>query len=188
MAQTSVLSHSRKQTDILLEAGTNEVEVFEFNLGGHHYGVNVAKVNQIVQREQVKITRADLPPRGVLGTIPFRGKPIMTLDLRTMVEHSLDAVRPLIDSKRHSLCVNVPEAALALHGDPVRLTQVLGNLLTNAARYTPEGGTIAITFDHDEDGFLGGFMAGPLHTLSSFHLLRLKDRALFKGRNLRTGC
>lgn len=72
-------------SDILLEAGTNEVEVFEFNLGGHCYGVNVAKVNQIVQREQVKVTRVDLPPHGVLGTMPFRGKPIMALDLRAIL-------------------------------------------------------------------------------------------------------
>ena len=78
-------SSSLKQTEILLEAGTNEVEIFEFNLGGHHYGVNVAKVNQIIQRDQVKITRADLPPNGVLGTITFRGKPTMTLDLRAIL-------------------------------------------------------------------------------------------------------
>lgn len=85
IAQKSTVSKAPKNTDILLEVGTNEVEVFEFNLGGHHYGVNVAKVNQIIQREQVKITRADLPPHGVLGTIPFRGKPTMTLDLRAIL-------------------------------------------------------------------------------------------------------
>lgn len=99
MAQPSTLSKARKNTDILLEVGTNEVEVFEFNLGGHHYGVNVAKVNQIIQREQVKITRADLPPHGVLGTIPFRGKPTMTLDLRAIlgiVEEPPDPSRALM--------------------------------------------------------------------------------------------
>ncbi|MDQ8203821.1 chemotaxis protein [Pelagicoccus sp. SDUM812003] len=79
------MSKVHKNTDILLEAGTNEVEVFEFNLGGHHYGVNVAKVNQIIQRDQVKITRTDCPPHGVLGTITFRGKPTMTLDLRSVL-------------------------------------------------------------------------------------------------------
>src|SRR5690606_19147272 len=74
-----------------------------------------------------------------------------TLDLRTMVEHSLDAVRPLIDAKGHTLCVNVPDEALALHGDPVRLTQVLGNLLTNAARYTPDGGSVTLSLDEDTE-------------------------------------
>ncbi len=82
---TQQSSEKANRTDILLEVGTNEVEIFEFTLGEHRYGVNVAKVNQIIQREQVKITRADLPPHGVLGSIPFRGKPAMTLDLRAIL-------------------------------------------------------------------------------------------------------
>ena len=85
MSQQSTIPSTHNNSNILLEAGTNEVEVFEFNLGGHHYGVNVAKVNQIIQRDQVKITRADLPPLGVLGSITFRGKPTMTLDLRSIL-------------------------------------------------------------------------------------------------------
>jgi len=85
MPSTATTNKVLNKTDILLEAGTNEVEIFEFNLGGQHYGVNVAKVNQIVQREQVKITRADLPPPGVLGSITFRGKPTMTIDLRQIL-------------------------------------------------------------------------------------------------------
>lgn len=74
------------KSEILLEAGTNEVEIFEFTIGDQHYGVNVAKVNQIIQRDQLKITRADLPPHGVLGTITFRGKPTMTIDLRQILQ------------------------------------------------------------------------------------------------------
>jgi len=94
MSDAATTSKALNQTDILLEAGTNEVEIFEFNLGGHHYGVNVAKVNQIIQREQVTITRADLPPPGVLGSIPFRGKPIMTLDLRQILGIEGESVDP----------------------------------------------------------------------------------------------
>lgn len=85
MSQQSTLTKPGKKKEILLEVGTNEVEVFEFNLGGQHYGVNVAKVNQIIQRDQVKITRADCPPHGVLGSITFRGKPTMTIDLRSIL-------------------------------------------------------------------------------------------------------
>ena len=78
-------SKSNVKTDILLEVGNNEVEIFEFKIAGQNYGVNVAKVNQIIQRDQVKITRADLPPPGVLGSITFRGRPTMTLDLRVIL-------------------------------------------------------------------------------------------------------
>ncbi|MBC2605070.1 chemotaxis protein CheV [Pelagicoccus albus] len=87
------------KTDILLEVGTNEVEVFEFNIAGQHYGVNVAKVNQIIQRDQLKITRADCPPNGVLGSITFRGKPTMTIDLRSILgiyEEEPDSSRALM--------------------------------------------------------------------------------------------
>lgn len=83
---TSMSNSAISKTEILLEAGTNEVEIFEFKIGDQHYGVNVAKVNQIIQRDQLKITRADLPPTGVLGTIPFRGKPVMTLDLGQILQ------------------------------------------------------------------------------------------------------
>lgn len=82
------------QPEILLQAGTNEVEIFEFNLGGQHFGVNVAKVSQIVQRDQVKITRTDLSPPGVLGSITYRGKPIMTLDLRDILGIQGDPIDP----------------------------------------------------------------------------------------------
>ncbi|MGY8693629.1 MAG: hypothetical protein ACKVGW_05465 [Verrucomicrobiia bacterium] len=44
MASATNVSPTSNQGYILLEAGTNEVEIFEFNLGGHHYGVNVANV------------------------------------------------------------------------------------------------------------------------------------------------
>lgn len=85
MLQQSTLPPANKKSEILLEVGTNEVEVFEFNIAGQHYGVNVAKVNQIVQRDQLTITRADCPPNGVLGSITFRGQPTMAIDLRAIL-------------------------------------------------------------------------------------------------------
>ncbi len=97
MASASNLSSTSNQRDILLEAGTNEVEIFEFNLGGQHYGVNVAKVSQIVQREQVKITRIDLCHPGVLGSISYRNKPVMTLDLRLILGIESENVDPSRD-------------------------------------------------------------------------------------------
>src|SRR5690606_8314812 len=74
-----------------------------------------------------------------------------TLDLRLVIEHSFDTARALIDEKGHSVTVTLPDTPVFVNGDPVRLTQVFGNLLTNAAKYTPDGGSIRLTTAHEDD-------------------------------------
>lgn len=59
-----------------------------------------------------------------------------------VVARSVEAVRPLIEARRHRLTVDMPDNTLSVHGDATRLAQILQNLLTNAAKYTPEGGLI----------------------------------------------
>jgi signal transduction histidine kinase len=67
-----------------------------------------------------------------------------TIVLQDVVTHSLETATPLITQRRHALSVNVPDEPVTLHGDPTRLAQVLSNLLNNAAKYTPNGGRIAL--------------------------------------------
>ncbi len=69
--------------------------------------------------------------------------------LLSIVTDALDAARPLIEKKRHSLEVNVPEEPIVLHVDAVRIAQVLSNLLMNAAKYTDAGGRITVTVTID---------------------------------------
>ncbi len=64
--------------------------------------------------------------------------------LQDVVTHSLETAGPLIAQRRHALSVNVPEEPVHLRGDATRLAQVLSNLLNNAAKYTPNGGRIAL--------------------------------------------
>ena len=73
------------------------------------------------------------------------------LDLRkervgvdTVVQAAVDTVRHLIDAKRHTLHLALPDRALLVEVDPMRMTQVLTNLLTNAAKYTDPGGVIRL--------------------------------------------
>ena len=66
------------------------------------------------------------------------------IDYRQVIGLSVESARDAIDRHGHELVIDVPEAAIALRGDPTRLTQALLNLLTNAAKYTPENGRIEL--------------------------------------------
>jgi CheY-like chemotaxis protein len=65
-------------------------------------------------------------------------------DLAGVVARAIETARPAIDSRRHELSVTLPPERLRLEADPVRLAQVFENLLNNAAKYTPQGGRIAL--------------------------------------------
>jgi signal transduction histidine kinase len=65
-----------------------------------------------------------------------------TVDLASVVRSAVESSKPLIDAARHELQVTLPEEPLLLDADPVRLAQVIGNLLNNAAKYTGRGGRI----------------------------------------------
>jgi signal transduction histidine kinase len=67
------------------------------------------------------------------------------VDVCTLVPEALDTCRPAMDARRQSLRVEACASGLVVDGDPVRLVQVLCNLLDNASKYTPEHGTIELT-------------------------------------------
>jgi signal transduction histidine kinase len=69
----------------------------------------------------------------------------------TDVMDALETCGPLFAQKRHTLSVEVPRTGLLVFGDATRLGQIVSNLLTNAAKYTPPDGkvTILATREHD---------------------------------------
>ena len=74
------------------------------------------------------------------------------VDLRAIVRQAVDAGRARIDQYQHTLSFAVPEMAVCVNGDAVRLEQVVANLLENAAKYTPPGGRIALTLREEGEG------------------------------------
>ena len=66
------------------------------------------------------------------------------VDLKAVVGVAVETARPLLDGKQHQLTVSLPSENVKLEADPLRLSQVIGNLLTNAAKYTDSGGRIAL--------------------------------------------
>jgi signal transduction histidine kinase len=66
------------------------------------------------------------------------------IDLRSIIQRSLEICRPLFAARKQQLSVELPNDPVYLEGDLTRLVQVIGNLLTNAAKYTHESGHIVL--------------------------------------------
>ncbi|MDQ3069689.1 MAG: ATP-binding protein [Acidobacteriota bacterium] len=67
------------------------------------------------------------------------------VELSAVVAEAIEMNGPLLEARGHTIDVDVPARGLAVLGDPTRLSQVMSNLLTNAAKYTPAGGHVTIT-------------------------------------------
>jgi len=87
------------------------------------------------------------------GKITLRSEPV---DIRTVVGRAVETAQPLIAARRQQLVVSVPPDPIIVEGDPIRLAQVLAKLLSNAVKYTDEGGRIRVVAktapgDHGEE-------------------------------------
>jgi signal transduction histidine kinase len=67
------------------------------------------------------------------------------IDLKPLIESTARSLRPLIDGKRQTLMLELGDAPPAVWADADRVTQILTNLISNANKYTPEGGRITVT-------------------------------------------
>jgi signal transduction histidine kinase/ActR/RegA family two-component response regulator len=71
------------------------------------------------------------------------------LEIAPVVARAVEMASPLLEQRQHRLSVDVPATGLEVSGDPDRLAQVMANLLTNAAKYTPPGGSIRVRGWHE---------------------------------------
>lgn len=75
-------------------------------------------------------------------------------DLHAPVMDAVEQIRPLVEQLGHSLELRLPEAEAMVMGDGARLTQIVANLLDNAARYTAPGGRIQLSLDGEDSAFV----------------------------------
>jgi signal transduction histidine kinase len=117
----------------------------------------------VIERQATQLTRLvdDLldVSRITLGKIKLQ---LQALDLGSVVARAVETSRPLIDAHRHQLILTVPETPVRVEGDRARLTQVIANLLNNAAKYQNEGGVISLTVERD----------------ASFGVITVRDRGI----------
>jgi len=72
--------------------------------------------------------------------------------LGEIVSRSIDTLRSTIEASEKQVVIEVPTAPIVLFADPVRLEQVLGHLVHNAVKFTPQGGHISVTATQSSDG------------------------------------
>jgi PAS domain S-box-containing protein len=107
----------------------------------------------VMERQVAQLTRLidDLldVSRITRGKITLR-KEVVALE--PLIRRAADAARSQFEAKRQELRMQFPEhGGPWIEADPTRIEQILGNLLTNASRYTPEGGKISVSAEQEED-------------------------------------
>ena len=79
--------------------------------------------------------------RITLGKLTLRKQ---ALDLREVARAALETARPKLELRCHQVSLDLPEAPVPVEADPMRLEQIITNLLTNAAKFTPEAGQVSL--------------------------------------------
>ena len=111
------------------------------------------KAAQVVQRQAraMKVLLDELldVSRLSLGRLTLSRR---NVSMSQVIQTALETTRPLVQAAGHELVIDLPPDTVEVDGDPLRLAQVISNLVSNAAKYTPEGGRIAVRAEvfHDE--------------------------------------
>ena len=106
-----------------------------------------------------------------------------TIDASKVLDQAVEAVRPTVELRWQKLTISSTRAALLVHADPLRLEQVITNLLTNAVKYTPEGGRISVAAAHAGETIVlsvkdDGVGISPERIPQMFELFTQGDRTL----------
>ena len=121
--------------NIMRTTDQRETQFSAFEIMERQVGHLVRLVDDLIDVSRISLGKVDLRMERV--------------DLALAVNHAAEDARVLFNDMRQALSVAVPPQPVYLNADPNRLTQVLGNLLNNASKYTQQGGRVAITVERD---------------------------------------
>ena len=109
-------------------------------------------IRKVIQRQVEHMARLidDLldVSRVTQGKVTLQRQPTAVTEF---VDHAVETCRELIDARHQQLTLDIPVTPLYVDGDPVRLAQILGNLLHNASKYTQAGGAITVSVQRHRD-------------------------------------
>ena len=146
--------------------------------------VEMENIRAMMDRQVHQITRLinDLMDvsRITRGKIELHKQPV---DLGTLLQSAIESIQPCIESYGQQVTVTFPTEPVYVDGDPVRLTQVLGNLLNNAVKYSGRNGVIWATVSQNGNEALASIRDNgpgiPRHMLSDiFEMFRQVDGSL----------
>jgi signal transduction histidine kinase/ActR/RegA family two-component response regulator len=132
----------------------------------------------VLQRQVGQMVRLvdDLLDAGRIsrGKIDLRRERV---ELSSVIYHVVEAVRPVAEARAQELTVTLPSEPVYLDADPTRLTQIVGNLLNNASKFTERSGHIWLTVERGEESAADGSKAAS--TLFTPHVvIRVRDTGI----------
>jgi len=135
----AILVHELRNPLAALAAAAQTLEKTEHR--GEAGSLAVAMVRRQVDHMSRLLDDLTNVARITHGLVQLRLEPVCMQDA---VREAVEATRHHIESRQHRLSVHLPEESVYVHADAVRLNQIVVNLLTNSAKYTPMGGTIVV--------------------------------------------
>ena len=142
------------------------------------------KARQMMERQLAQMVRLvdDLldVSRITTGKLGIRRS---LLEVQASIRDAVETVRPYIESRGHTLELQMPSQPLSIEGDRTRLAQIFANLLHNAAKYTGTGGYITLSLAHEGDEAVvrvrdNGIGLAPESLASIFDMFVQVDRSL----------
>jgi signal transduction histidine kinase len=135
----AILVHELRNPLAALASATNTLEKTE------HRGEAASLALTVVRRQVDHMSRLleDLmnAARITHGLVQLRLEPVSMQDA---IREAVEMTRQQIESRQHRLTLHLPDDRIYVHGDAIRLNQIIVNLLSNSVKYTPMGGTIEV--------------------------------------------